>query len=323
MKTRLIILLALVSLNLSAQKIFDGMAVGASAGPTVFYGDLSEFDIIPVKPSNADIFGFAWNAFVQKDVYKGVGVKLSYENGYLTGGRLPGKQSVRVDFDTRYRTLALQVTYDLLDAFNKKEKLTTRTYLEAQVGAGMVNYRSVSYWSDSNRAREFVGYSEPESSVASTRKELLNESDMLSTISVPVGLHFGYRINYKTDIFFNGTLHNTFTDELDTWLRDWSAKDKYLYAGFGVRLNFNRDESEYPEKKDRSRSSRRDKDSASNGQDGGNGNSIFGRYKSQKNDGNNANAQNAGGDDTNMLNLQLQMFELQMKLFEMFYLEDK
>lgn len=301
------------------------MAISAAGGATTFYGDLSEFDIIPVKPENADLFGYGWNIGLSKDIMNGLRLKATYESGYLVGGRLPGKESVMVDFKTNYRGGLFQAEYDLLNALSKKEALQRRGYIDFQAGVGMLLYRSVSYWSDSGRAREYVGYTEPEETLSDNRKELLAEADRLQTITVPVGVTLGYRINYKTDLFVNATLHNTFTDELDTWTRDWTALDKYSLVSVGARFNMNRNEADYPDKKKRKKKSKKNKDAdvdtnSDTGANVGGSNSIFGRYQSQKEN----TTQQANGDSgLDMLTLQLQMFELQMKLFEMFYLEKK
>jgi hypothetical protein len=315
----------------------NGFAFGASAGPTTFYGDLSEFDVLPKKPSNSALFGNAYNVFVSRNMYEGFGLKLTYENGHLLGGRQPGSESVPVNFETQFQSGSFTVNFELLDAFHGSKSETMRKfYIDMEAGVGMMMYRSVSYWSDSNRAREFVGYTEPEESIGQTRKELLNVADPLQAITVPVGVSFGWRLNHKTDINLNATLHNTFTDELDTWLRDWTAKDKYLFTGIGIRYNFKRSTSDYPPMSDRKQARLAEKEAdrmaamearenggqgaASTQKSGGGG--LFGMFKKQQDVQQNTN-NNGGGESLDMLNLQLQMFELQMKLFELFYLEKK
>lgn len=311
---------------------FNGLAIGASGGATTFYGDLSEFDIIPKKSANSPVYGKGFNVFVSRNMYHGAGLKLSYESGNLMGGRLPGAESVPVHFQTEYKSGSFMANFELLDAFHGSKTETMRKfYLDLEAGVGMIMYRSVSYWSDSNSAREFVGYTEPEESIGDTRKELLTKADPLQAISVPIGLSFGWRLNYKTDININSTLYNTYTDELDTWLRDWTAKDKYMFTGIGIRYNFARSSSEYPPMSDRKQARLAKKEaekraaidgeseqSASSTSQSKKGNGIFGLFKKQQEMQQNGSGE---GDNLDMLNLQLQMFELQMKLFELFYLE--
>jgi len=116
------------------------------------------------------------------------------------------------------------------------------------------------------------------------------------------------------DIHLDFTQTSTFTDRLDAFSRDWTANDKYNYIGLGITYNFNRTADDAPKKRPK-----KEKDiDENNNEDNTSLNSdnikkgIFSKNNKQKK-----------GNDDELLNIRLKLFETQLKLFEMQYLLGK
>ena len=290
----------------------------------MFHGDLAEYDIFPKGTRLRETFKPAFHLYAQREIIYGLHVKLQYGQGSLAGGRITGAQSPQVNFETQYRTVALLASYDVFGQLFRKNDKPSKIYLFGEVGIGMSFYRSLSFWSgEYEYVRDYVGYEVVNENPATQRYVTTEKSKMANTLAVPVGVTFGYRINYKTDLTLNYTFTNLMTDRFDTWSRDWSAKDKYSYVGIGIRYNFNRSSDDYPKKKPRKQNNSPEK------ADGQSRNGLFRSKKDQ------ASPQNVSigeplrsrqgsnldqGNNGNLDDIKLKMFELQLKLFEMQYL---
>lgn len=305
--------------NLGA--FFDGFSVGASAGVGLFHGSLADYDIFAPMDDFSKYYKFGWRVYVQREIKWGLSAKLGFEKGKLAGGRLPGKQSIPVDFESIYNTINLSATYDILDAFTKKDGLKNhKFYLNAEIGIGITFFRSVSYWrAEDGRPRDFVGYTVTDDNPPTQRYTLDAKTKPAIAFNVPVGFTFGYRLNYKTDVTFSYTLNNLSTQRLDTWDRDYASQDKYSYFGLGMRYNFNRSKSDYPKKKVKEAKDETDK--------------KWGLFGSKKDDvqpkdvavktpieSRQSGKIDPAMEDKELDDVKMKMFELQLKLFEMQYL---
>lgn len=310
-------------------EFFNGFSVGASAGVSHFHGDLADYDIFAPIGDFSTYYKFSWRAYAARQFKYGIGAKVQFEKGSVAGGRLPGKQSLPVDFETDFNTISAVASLEVLNLlFRKDDKLrSTKTYLLAEVGVGISLYRSLSYWrAEDGRIRDYVGYVMTDDRPPTQRYTAESKTSPAMAVNIPVGFTFGYRVNYKTDVTFSYTLNNLMTDRFDTWDRDFSAQDKYSYFGLGLRYNFNREREDYPPK--RSRRKKKSDDAEA-------GNRKWNLFGSKK--------ENVAPRDVNidapirsrmshpitpenqqddLEQIRMKMFELQLKLFEMQYLLD-
>lgn len=306
-------------------KFFNELSFGASAGVGLFHGSLADYDIFAPLDDFSTYYKFAWRIHAAREIKWGLTAKLQFEKGQLAGGRLPGKQSLPVDFESKYNTISLVASYNILQALSKNKGLKHhKIFLNAEIGIGVTLFRSLSYWrAEDGRIRGYVGYEMTESNPPTQRYLADKKTAPAVAFNVPVGFMFGYRVNHKTDITFNYTLNNLSTDRLDTWSRDFTSNDKYSYFGLGLRYTFNRDKSSYPAKKEKE-----PKDKKSDAEKW----KLFGSKKEdvQPNEVNletPISSRQSGRVDPGMKGedleeVKLKMFELQLKLFEMQYLLD-
>jgi len=305
-------------------KFFNTLAIGGSFGYSWFHGSLADYETFAPIENGGEYYKFAWRIHASRDIKWGLRGKVQFEKGSLTGGRLPGLQSLPVDFETDFNTFSLLLNYDLLNTlFNKKYDSKGlkgyKFFFYGEVGIGITWFRSVSWWdTERNQVRDYVGYTvtDPE---APTSRYLLKAKDSPEiALNIPIGFTAGYRINHQTDVTISYMLNNTMTKKLDTWSREFNSNDKYSYIGIGLRYNFNREKKEYPPKK-----KKEDKDEKKKWK-------LFGSKKEdvEPNDvelnepleSRKSNPINAESQNDDLEEIRMKMFELQLKLFEMQYL---
>jgi len=288
-------------------KVFNNFSLGGAIGPSWFMGDLADHKVFPKPADWGTTLGYNWSLFVRKEFKYGIGVKLQYDKGDLQGGRVIGDASPRVNFETDYQAIHLQLSYNLLDAvFSERKQL--RYYLIGEIGVGMTFYRSVTTWGEGPPlVRDFEGYTSPDEP-ETQRYANLERAPMARTWNVPVGLTFGYMLNHRVDVNAQVMLNNVFTDRLETWARDNSAQDKYAFVTVGVRYNFNRTEDDMPERKKRKTKKRNRDDVSPNELDLGKKLKPVKGFKVNKKR------------EEELMKAMTRMYELQLRLFELQYM---
>ena len=314
---------------------WKGVAVGGSAGTCWFHGDLANYHSIP-RPNERDAFQFGWSAYAQKDVYKGLIVKVQFEHGDLRGGRSPGKQSPVVNFHTTFSQIGVHAQYDVFKQLFQKDSRKKRYSIDLEAGLGLTLWRSLSVWTGQDeRVRGFVGYTVTDNNPPTQRYTAKAKAAPAMALTIPVGVSGSYMLNYKTDVVLSYTLNNLFTDRLDTWSRDWTAKDKYSFFSIGLRYNFMRDPQDMPAKREKKHREKHKKDKSS--QDDKNNkdqSSVSPAYQGNFSSQTDPNAKphkislpfpirarksknfskNVEGD---MKKMQLQIYEMQLRMLEM------
>ena len=307
---------------------FNGFGVGASFGLSLYYGDLAKYDVFPKTRDFDEYFRSGWRVYAVRDIKWGLGARLQFQKGTLMGGRKIGEQSPHTSMRNRYHGIDLSVNYSLDRLLFKRSKASDRKiWFDGNLGVGYTWFRAYQYFTETGMVREkYFGYSVPEGTENLTVNVLDDREKMSTTITVPLGLTMGYRLNYKTDITFTVSQVSVMSDEFDARERSWSARDKYGFFGFGLKFNFNRSEDDYPEKKERNRNNNTTSDAGNAGAGAagaGTPNDIavgddFRSNRTLRLKRRNRNRNN--GSDDELLNVRLKMFEIQMKLFEMEYL---
>jgi hypothetical protein len=306
---------------------FNGFSVGASAGLALFHGSMADYDIFAPFEDFDTYYKFGWRVYAEKKFDFGLGAKLEFEKGSLGGGRLIGKESLPLDFESEYNTVNIKATYDILNQlFGKGNDLDDyKFYLNAEIGIGLTFFRAISTWrpvgTQQGEIRDYVGYTVVDENPPTQRYALEDKDSPAIALNIPVGFTAGYRINHKTDVTFSYVLNNLATDRLDAWDRDFSANDKYSYFGVGLRYNFNRTKDQYPKKKEKNEKEPKDKKW-----------SLFGSKKDDVEpnevslpgpiESRQSNPITPDQSDEQLNDIKMKMFELQLKLFEMQYLLD-
>lgn len=316
------VLFALVIIAAQGQdkenKFFNDFNISAGGGASWMLGDLVDYYSIPNPTNWNKNMNGSFRVGIGKWLMDDLGFRLKYQYGQLGGGRQPGPQSEHVTFETQFHDLNLDLKYSLIGLFSDKDLMQRKWYVDLELGVGILFYRSFSIWTRTNGIKDYVGYEERPESLHLAQKNLLEKDDMEYTMTMPVGFNFGYRLNHKTDINVEGTVTNTFTDDLDTWHRGWTALDKYAYFGVGLTYNFNRTEDQYPPKRKKNKKDGSDGASSAAATGVPAGVDVSDINSGGKGSGSKRSRRGSREDD--MLEIQLKMYELQLKLFEMQYL---
>jgi hypothetical protein len=291
--------------------VFDGASISFSAGMNVYFGDIAAYNLFPRPSQFGDHITGAMKFSIARDIKWGLGGKLNYQRGSLEGTRKTGKNSSVKSFRNRFYDVSLQVRYLLSNALFKKNQ-NGRFKLYTQFGFGSMWYRSQLYDTETLNTKDYEGFIEIENTQGLAQKTLSDKTAKARTWTIPYGLTLIYRYNHKMDIHLDFTQTATFTDRLDAFDRDWTAKDKYDYIGIGVTYNFNRTSADAPKKRQKKEVSEDAHEDESSSTESTEKKGLFGKKKKSK---------KADGDE--LLNIRLKLFETQLKLFEMQYLLGK
>ncbi|OFY95584.1 MAG: hypothetical protein A3K10_11905 [Bacteroidetes bacterium RIFCSPLOWO2_12_FULL_31_6] len=290
--------------------VFDGAYVSLSVGMNVYFGDIAAYKLFPRPSQFGDHITGAFKFTVGREIKWGLGAQFNYQRGSLIGTRKTGKNSSTVSFQNKFYDMSLQVNYRLNDVLFKKNEYNRFT-LYGHIGLGMMWYRTQLYDTETLNTKDYEGYIEVEGTEGLAQKTLSDKTKKASTLTVPYGIRLNYKYNYKMDFHFDFTQTTTFTDRLDAFSRDWTARDKYDYIGVGITYNFNRSKDDEPKKREKEVTSDTNDDS-SKVKPNDSGNRLFSGKKKQ-----------SKGEEDELLNIRLKLFETQLKLFEMQYLLGK
>ena len=291
--------------------VFDGAYVSLSGGVNVYFGDIAAYQLFPNISQFNNHLTTGFKATLGREIKWGLGAQFNYQSGSLIGTRQTGKYSSTVSFKNKFFDISLQINYRLNDIFFKKSDYNRFT-LYGHIGFGSMWYRTQLYDTETLNTKDYEGYVEVEKTEALSQKTLSDKAPKAQTWTVPYGVRLNYKYNYKMDFHFDFTQTTTFTDRLDAFSRDWTARDKYDYIGLGVTFNFNRSKDDEPKKREKKVTTNSVDDSSSNVKSSDSGNKLFGGKKKQ-----------SKGEDDELLNIRLKLFETQLKLFEMQYLLGK
>lgn len=292
--------------------VFDGAYVSLSAGMNVYFGDLANYKLFPRFNQYSDHLTGGFKFTVGREIKWGLGAQFNYQRGSLIGTRITGKNSSSKSFRNKFFDISLQVNYRLNDVLFKKNEYNRFT-LYGHIGIGMMWYRTQLFDTETLNTKDYEGYIEVEGTEGLAQKTLSDKTKKASTLTLPYGIRLNYKYNYKMDFHFDFTQTTTFTDRLDAFSRDWTAKDKYEYIGIGITYNFNRSKDDEPKKREKKEDTKEaNADTSTNVKSNDSGNRLFsGKKKSNK------------GEEDELLNIRLKLFETQLKLFEMQYLLGK
>lgn len=291
--------------------VFDGAYVSLSAGMNVYFGDLANYKLFPRFNQYSDHLTGAFKFTVGREIKWGLGAQFNYQRGSLIGTRITGKNSSSKSFRNKFFDISLQVNYRLNDVLFKKNEYNRFT-LYGHIGIGMMWYRTQLFDTETLNTKDYEGYIEVESTEGLAQKTLSDKTKKASTLTLPYGIRLNYKYNYKMDIHLDLTQTATFTDRLDAFSRDWTAKDKYEYIGIGVTYNFNRTKEDEPKKREKKVVDDKNDDTSATVKPESSSNKLFGGKKKQNK-----------GEEDELLNIRLKLFETQLKLFEMQYLLGK
>jgi len=303
----------------------DGWFIGADIGKTVFYGDVTLYNIFPKRSDYKASMGNCGSFFFGKKIIYGLSVELQGYMGTLVGEKKSG-ELYRRRFTGDYFQYSGSVKYNLSQlAFRDTpgRKFFNRFTLYLTAGGGQMFFRSRLY----KQAYNGIWYLENANgystvgidSISTTRGAgiVTEKTKMLTAIAIPAGVKTHFKLNGQTDMVLDVTYTTIFSDHVDSWVRTWTHKDRYLHIGFGLVYNLNTGkDADVPEDQRLLRpGSKKTKDAYDKDSDSGKTSERKGLFNMG---GGRSKSSNKKEDKD--LELRMKMYELQLKLFEMQYL---
>lgn len=295
----------------------QGWFVGVDAGTTLFYGDISLYNNIPKQSDLNKSLGRGFSIYGGKKFKFGLAAEIQLFKGTLKGEKQADKLYRRY-FNADLMGYSVSAKYNLSQMlFREKNdrKFFNRLTLYLTVGAGQTFFRSRLYKLANNDQwylEKVSGYSTSgidSAGISSAGGLVQDKAKTVSAIILPVGGKLNFKLNPKTNIVLDVSYVSSFTDELDSWSRGWSHKDRYLYTGLGLMLNFGGTGDEIPDSdrllRAKGKKSNDAYESSSSSNNSGSKGGIF-KKRAKKEDKD--------------LEIKMKLYELQLKLFEMQYL---
>jgi len=301
----------------------EGWFIGIDAGPTLFYGDVALYNNFPKFKDFSKSAGRGFSLYGGKKFKFGLSAELQVFDLTLKGEKR-ADQLYRRYFNADLMGYSLSAKYNLSQLMfrNKNDRsFFNRLSLYLTVGGGQIFFRSRLYKYAVNEQwylEKVSGFSSSgiDSAGIGTAGGLVQDrAQTVSAIIVPVGGKLNFKLNPKTNIVLNVNYVTCFTDQLDSWSRSWSHKDRYLYTGLGIMYNFGMGKNDDIPDEDRILRPGSKKKEINDGYEKSTGSSDssgktgkVSKRKSKKNE------------SDKELEIRLKLYELQLKLFEMQYL---
>ena len=304
-------------------KLKEGWFIGLDGGSTLFYGDVTLYNNLPKAKDFSKSTGRGFSLYGGKKFKFGLSAEIQLFKGTLKGEK-QADQLYRRYFKADLMGYSVSAKYNLSQLLFRNRNDRTffnRMSLYLTVGGGQIFFRSRLYKYAVNNQwylEKVSGYSSSgidSAGIAAAGGLVQDRVKTVSAIILPIGGKLNFKLNQKTDIVLNVNYVTCFTDQLDSWSRSWSHKDRYLYTGLGVMYNFgNQESADIPDsdrllrKKDKKSSSKKSDDAYEKSST--DSDKLNGRKRKSKKE------EKADKD----LELKLKLYELQLKMFEMQYL---
>ena len=304
--------------------IKQGWFVGMDGGVTLFYGDVALYNNFPKSKDYGKSFGNAINIFWGKKFKFGLAAEAQVFKGTLKGEK-QADMLYRRYFKADIMGYSVSAKYNLSQLLfrNKNDRsFFNRVSVYLTVGGGQIFFRSRLYKLALNNQwylENVSGFSATgidSAGIAAAGGLVADKAKTVSAIIVPIGGKINFKLNQKTNIVLDINYVTCFTDQIDSWSRNWSHKDRYLTAGLGLVYNFGSSaDSDIPDS-DRFLRPKEKKSGASSSDDAYE-KSPMGNDSSDKKRG--LFKKKSKKEDKD-LEIKLKLYELQLKLFEMQYL---
>ncbi len=303
-------------------KLKQGWFIGVDAGPTLFYGDVALYNNFPKAKDFNKSAGRGFSLYGGKKFKFGLSAELQVFNGTLKGEKQADKLYRRY-FYTDLMSYSVSAKYNLTQLMfrNKNDRpFFNRLTLYLTVGCGQIFFRSRLYKYAINNQwylEKVSGYSSSgidSAGIAAAGGLVQDKAKTVSAISLPVGGKLNFKLNQKTNIVLNVNYVTCFTDQIDSWSRSWSHKDRYLYTGIGIMYNFGLAEKDDIPQSDRLLRPDKKKSSSKNESD------AYEKSTSDKSSSSSKRKSKKEAKADKDLEIKLKLYELQLKIFEMQYL---
>ncbi len=236
---------SILSSNDSLVKRYDSMPVpnkkplftlGVDLGMTAIQGDIRNFNVIPGRARWHKTLRKQYSYYIQRNFYKEFDAKFEFSRGGLKGSKMPADERA-IAFLCDYNLFTLSVVVD--GSYFFKSLSTKHFDFNVSLGAGLISYRSVSWYYINGRMIEMHGYKlEDDANIKDG--EFLSEikkSKMVNKLAVPVQANASYRINDRTSLCTTISLTLTNSDALDGKSEGAFGMDKISYVGLGFKYN--------------------------------------------------------------------------------------
>ncbi len=235
-KLFIITLVITISTNqiIFAQNASDSWSINADFGSLLFYGDIKQFDYIPILKNRNEL---RWGTSIA--INKRINYYIEFKFQLLQGELSGTKRKANRYFDATIFEYSFNGIINLNDLIfaNKMTRISDNMTVYAIAGAGVVRFRSIQRKLSDNSIVKCIGYKDN----GKTKKKMTAE------LVIPFGIGVEYKLNdllgrynnefiNKLNINFEATYRSAKTDKLDAEVN--LGDDQYSYISLGLTYHF-------------------------------------------------------------------------------------
>ena len=198
----------------------EGWSINANFGPTLFYGDIKQYRIVPLWSSYNNEMQEAGGLIVAKQLFPFLDLRAQVLAGYVAGTKL----SMHQYFTAGFLDYNLNFKLDISELF-KPEDQRIMTYY-AYAGVGMIYFRTKKFSSPSNEMIAAYGYNSQGTLTKGTSEGV-----------VPFGIGADYKVNYNISMNIDYSRRVVNSDKLDATVGK-AKHDMYDYISLGITYHF-------------------------------------------------------------------------------------
>jgi hypothetical protein len=226
LKNILFALILALPFHLLAQQYekYDGNNIGwslnANFGPTLFYGDIKQYRVVPLWSSYNNEVQEAGGLILAKQLFPFLDLRAQVLGGWVAGTKLATHEYFTAGFVDYNVNLKVDIS-----EFFKPEKDRIMTYY-AYAGVGAIYFRTKKFSSPSNNVIASYGYNSDGGMTKGTTEGV-----------VPFGIGADYKVSYNVSMNIDYSRRVVNSDKLDATVAK-SKHDMYDYLSVGVTYHF-------------------------------------------------------------------------------------
>jgi len=203
----------------------EGWSINANFGPSLFYGDIKQYNIVPVSKFNNE-WRTSGGLILSKQLFSFLSLRGQVLVGQLAGTKrnFDNKSAANVYFKSNIVDYNVNFKIDISEFFKpeSERKVTVYTY----AGIGVVDFRTKKYDLITDNLIKSYGYSQDGSKSKATSETIF-----------PVGLGIEYKMSENLCLTLDYSRRIVNSDKLDATVGK-SKHDMYDYISIGLTFHF-------------------------------------------------------------------------------------
>ena len=198
----------------------EGWSLNVNVGPTLFYGDIKKFKVVPYMTEYSNEWQGAGGIIVGKKIFPFLSLRAQFLAGNVAGI----KTSVHEYFKVNFHDYNMNFKLDISEFFKPESERKTTFYVHS--GLGFIDYRVNKRSTDTKQIITSYGYDDNGT-----------KSDYTTETVFPVGVGIDYTVSYNVSVNLDYSRRFVNSDKLDATVGK-AKRDMYDYMAVGLTYHF-------------------------------------------------------------------------------------